>query len=150
VTGGYAASMGCAAAGIHPVFATVSAILIVAAFAWTRRPDDILEVAMPSLLVSYAAYLGIALARAPHITIGAPGQAWFIGPLMNLGSLGDQWPLVLVAGLPWAFMLTAVVAVPVSMLPQRRQPQPEEPLWSFIRNRNALPPDETPHEPLSR
>jgi len=134
---GYGVAVLCAAAGLNPVLGAAGTVVVVGAFGWTRRDRDILDVALPSFCVAYAAYIGLALARVQHIVIRPSPHAWY--PLTFLGALSAQWPLVLVGGIPFALILMVAVAVPISMIPVRRivDPHANDRLWDFVAERNA-------------
>jgi hypothetical protein len=137
--GGYGAGVVVDAAKLTPLLAVAVVTFVVAAFAWRRRDYDILEVAGPSFLVAYAGYAGIAVARAAHAVATAPLQALPFGPLADVGVLAELWPMILVGGIPFALVLTVVVALPISMIPVRRRTdsRAHDALWKFIEERNA-------------
>lgn len=112
--------------GAEPLLAACAGVVPVAVFAWLRRRCDALEFVLPAIAVAYAAYLGIALARVPSI--------WLI-TAWTRGSLSDKWPVVLMAGIPFALILTVVVAMPMYLLPRRRRidPHADEALWTYVR-----------------
>jgi hypothetical protein len=136
LVGSYGAAALCAAAGLNPLIGAVGTVVVVGAFGWTRRDRDILDVALPSFCVAYAAYIGLALARVPHTTVAG---YWHRAPLAELGALSARWPLVLVGGIPFALILMVAVAVPISMIPVRRpvDPHADDRLWDFVAERNA-------------
>jgi hypothetical protein len=138
LVGSYAAAALCAAAGLNPLIGAAGTVVVVGAFGWTRRDRDILDVALPSFCVAYAAYVGLALARVPHTAI-QPRHFWQAIPFTYLGALSAKWPLVLVGGIPFALILMVAVAVPISMIPVRRpvDPHANDRLWDFVAERNA-------------
>ena len=137
--GGYGASVLCTAAGINAVVVPIALVVLMAAFGWTRRDRDVLDVFVPSFLVAYAGFLGVALARVPHTSLPRRNDVWYVGPLMSSGPLSDLWPLVLVGGVVIALVLTIAVAVPVSMIPVRRAAVPgaNDRFLAFIAERGA-------------
>ena len=138
LAGGYGASVLGTAAGINAVVVPISLVVLMGAFGWTRRDRDVLDVFVPSFLVAYAGFLGVALARVPHTSLPRRND-WFVGPLMSSGPLSDFWPLVLVGGVVIALVLTIAVAVPVSMIPVRRAAVPgaNDGFLAFIAERGA-------------
>jgi hypothetical protein len=127
---GYGAAILGDAAGLEPVIVPATFALLVAGVAWMRRGRDVLDVVVPAFVVAYAAYVGLAAARAPGTTIAS---------LYNIGSLAGKWPLLLTAGVPFALISTVAVAVPVSLIPRRRtlDPHADEAFWTFVRTRVA-------------
>jgi hypothetical protein len=136
---GYAASVVGEAAHLSPAVAPASMVLIAAAFGWTRRDGDILDVVRPGFAVSFAAFAGLALARS-HWTAPKPAPAASsLGPLVQNAAVGEQWPLVILAGLLFAVGLTILIALPVSLIPVRRKSDPHahDALWQVVAERNA-------------
>lgn len=119
------------AAGWEPLIAAFCAVIPVAVFAWARRRCDALEFVLPAIAVAYAAYLGIAIARVPSLWLMT---AW------TRGSLSDKWPAVLMAGVPFALILTVAVAMPIYVLPKRKaiDPHADEALWTFVREYDVV------------
>lgn len=128
---GLGASLLVDALGWTPLAASGSTVVVVAAFGWTRRGRDILDVLVPAFAVSYAAYLGLALVRASHADLFA--THWRIVPV------GSHVPEILLGGIAIALMLTICVAIPVSMIPLRTHNEGErdERFWAFVREQNA-------------
>jgi len=124
-------------ARIDAVFAIAPVALITGCFGWARRRYDILEVVLPSIIVAYAGYIGIAAARLPHMIV-APMGYWRFEALAVAGPLYERWPLVLLAGVPVALVVAIGVALPLSKIPGRRTvSHADDALWTFISERNA-------------
>jgi hypothetical protein len=121
--GGYAASALGTAAGFNAVAVPLALVVVMAAFGWTRRGRDVLDVFGPSFLVAYAGFLGVALARVPHTSLPRSNML-YAGVLGTAGPLSNLWPLVLVGGAIIALVLTIAVAVPVALIPVRRTRKP--------------------------
>jgi hypothetical protein len=128
---GYATAVLAGAAGLNPLVAPASAAMVVAAFGWTRRGRDVVEVFAPALAVAYAAYVGLAVTRLSSHEI--------IITYWSLTPLNYQWPAALVGGIPFALIFALFVAVPVSWLPLRRRSSPavEDRLGTFIKEYDA-------------
>jgi hypothetical protein len=133
------------AAGLNALVAPASVAVLAAAFGWMRRGRDVVEVIVPALAVSYAAYVGIALARVPQSDVMLVHFA--ITPLRG------QWPAALIGGLPFALIFAIFVAAPVSWIPRRAGGDAvEDRLGAFIkdydpsraRRREAAPPGSPP------
>ena len=143
---GYGTAVLAEAAGLNPLVAPASIAVVTAAFGWMRRGRDVVEVIGAALAVSYAAYVGLALARVPHSD--AMLVHWTITPLRG------QWLAALIGGLPFALIFTIFVAVPASWIPRRGHAGPavEDRLGAFIRDydpararpRPAAPPPSPP------
>ena len=120
-------------AGWNPILAPASAAVLVGIFGWLRRGRDILDVAFPSVIVAYAAYIGLALVRVSQSSLLS--DQWRIAPL------AERWPAVLFAGLPYALILTVAVALPMSLIPIRRHldPRADERFWTFVKERSNRP-----------
>jgi hypothetical protein len=116
--------------GWNPVLASVSIAIVVAAFGWMRRGRDILEVVLPAFVVSYAAYVGLALVRASHDDLFA--THWKIVPVRS------HVPEILLGGVALALMFTVCVAIPISMIPLRGRAtgRDDERFWRFVSERN--------------
>ncbi len=118
---------------IEAIFAGLAVALVVALFGWCSRGRDIVEVVATSLVVAYAGYLGLALARAsnlPHVSM----EGWFPVAPTSIASLGLQWPVILLAGIPFALVLVILLAVPFSLIPVRRavNSHANDALWRFV------------------
>jgi hypothetical protein len=135
----YGASVLADAIGLNPLVVAAGAFVFVAVFGYTRRDDDILDIAFPAFIIAYAAFLGMALARVPHTAVPSLTPSWALGPLGNIGSLGERWPFVLLAGVPFALILTVAAAVPGSLIPRRRRldPHAHDSFWSAVAEQNA-------------
>ncbi|HEX3468958.1 MAG TPA: hypothetical protein VHT05_12845 [Candidatus Elarobacter sp.] len=115
---------GSAAAAYGAVALHVSALvpwLVVlgasAAFGWARRRCDLRDVFFPSVLIAYAGFLGVAVMRASSIELVRRERPPYV--LAAQGPLSDMWPVLLVGGLVIAFMVTAMVTLPISMFAPR-------------------------------
>jgi hypothetical protein len=129
---GIGASLLVDALGWSPLVASVSTVVVVAAFGWTRRGRDILDVVLPAFAVSYAAYIGLALVRASHSDLFA--THWRIVPVRS------HVPEILLGGVAIALILTICVAIPISMIPGRTriEGRSHERFWTFVREQNAM------------
>ena len=127
----------CGGGGSYAVIAVVPVALIAASFGWLRRHDDILQVVLPSIVVAYAGYVGIAAARVPHMVITPMGYLSFLTPTV-VDPLQQRWPMILMAGLPVALIIAVAIALPASKIPRRRTvSHADDALWTFIADRNA-------------
>jgi hypothetical protein len=134
---GYLAAAAIDSAQLTPVIAVVPVALIAASFGWLRRHDDILQVVLPSIVVAYAGYVGIAAARVPHMVITPMGYLSFLTPTV-VDPLQQRWPMILMAGLPVALIIAVAIALPASKIPRRRTvSHADDALWTFIADRNA-------------
>ncbi len=120
-----------------PVVAPASTAVLVALFGWLRRGREILDVAAPAFAVSYAAYVGLAVARLAQFD---HAQAH-----VRFDLLDHRWPPVLLAGIAFALIFTVCIAVPASVLLRRRRAETERDVrfWSIVREQNA---NRTPKE----
>lgn len=133
---GYGACVLVDTAGWNALFAVLPVAAVLAVFGWFRRTHDILAVVLPAVVIAYSGYVGIAIARVPHMTtivaMSTRGGAGFLTPQ------DSRWPLVLMAGLPFALILTVVVALPVSKIRTRRRvSHADDALWAFISEQSA-------------
>jgi len=120
-----------------PLFAVAPVALIAAAFGWLRRREDILQVVLPSIVIAYAGYVGIAAARVPHMIITPMGYLSFFTSAV-VDPFDQRWPIVLMAGVPVALILAIAIALPVSKIPSRHKvSHADDALWAFISERNA-------------
>ena len=128
---GFASASLADAAGWDPVVAPASTVVLIAAFGWLRRGREILDVAAPAFAVSYAAYVGLAVARLAQLD---HAQA-----RVRIDVLDHRWPPVLLAGIAFALILTVCVALPASALRRSRHVRNErdERFWSIVRDQNA-------------
>jgi hypothetical protein len=112
--------------------------LIVAAFAWRRRGCEIGPFFGQTLLVAYWGYLGFVIERAPAVATAAtpPNN-------IDVHALAQQWPLLLVAGVPFALVLCVFPALPVWLIPQRRTADTSSntAFWKFVEAQNQKPHD---------
>jgi hypothetical protein len=98
-------------AGWEPLVAPVSTAIVIAAFGWLRRGHDVVDVFAQGIGVSYAAFIGLALARVTEPNMIAAD--WWLEPL------NAHWPVVLLAGIAYALILTVFVAIPIALIPVR-------------------------------
>jgi hypothetical protein len=104
-------------AGWDLLAAPASIVVLVGAFGWYRRgPDSIIKMIGLAAICAYVAIVGTAVVRLAELNVST-GQA-------NT-ELGAQWPSILIGGIPFALMSAIFIAMPVSMLPARRQPVSE-------------------------
>lgn len=134
----FGAAVLCVAHGWNDLFAWVIPVVAVGAVAWVRRGGDILDVTLPSFVVAYAVYVGVALERIPQRVPLEHANLYF-RPLEKLTLEPRHWPVVLVAGILVAFLLVVVVALPVAQIPVRRRADPHahDRLWEFVAQQNA-------------
>ena len=128
---GFASALLADALGWDPVVAPASTVVVVALFGWLRRGREILDVAAPAFAVSYAAYVGLAVARLAQFD---EAQAH-----VRIDALDHRWPPVLLAGVAFALILMVCIAVPASMMVRRRHVENERDarFWSIVREQNA-------------
>lgn len=138
---GYAAALIGDALHLNTLLAPASTAIPLAAFAWFYRDREFGDVAMPAAFVSFGSYVGLALIRFPQL--GWEERDHFallhVGPVSLPASLGEHWPLVLAAGIPFVFLFTLAVAVPVSLIPTRRKPnaRSHDDFLAWVEERNA-------------
>ncbi len=128
---GFATASLADANGWNPVVAPLSSAALIAVFGWLRRGREILDVAAPAFAVSYAAYVGLAVARLAQLD---QAQAH-----VRIDVLDHRWPPVLLAGVAFALILTVCIAFPASALRRSRPVRNErdERFWSIVREQNA-------------
>ena len=138
---GYAAALIGDAQHVNRLLAPASTAIPLAAFAWFYRDREFGDVAMPAAFVSFASYVGVALIRFPQLRWpeGDHFAVLHAGPVSLPASLGEHWPFVLAAGIPWVFIFTMAVAVPVSLIPTRREPNARShgDFLAWVEERNA-------------
>ena len=120
---------------INPIAAPIVGLFMVAAFGWTRRGRDILEVYIPAFVVAYFAYLGFAIYRASQTYAPSPTPGLHGWAAMQYH--GGAWPLVLVVGIFFALIATTVIALPISMIrvsEPRRDPAADARMAEFLRS----------------
>jgi hypothetical protein len=128
---GFGAAALADAADWNPVAGAASTIVPVAVFGWLRRGREIIDVAAPSFVVSYAAFVGLAIVRFAQFD-NVPAH-------FRMDLLDHRWPPVLMAGVAYALILTVFVAVPASMLWRRRHVDNERDtrFWAIVAEQNA-------------
>ena len=136
---GLGASLTGDAAGWNPLIASASPLVLLAAFGWIRRGRELLDVFAPAVGVAYAAFIGLALARAVDSNLIA---ATYNGGAMHRMVPITSWPLILVAGIAYAFAFAIFAALPASMLAGRPKVDPaaDARFWAFVRDHTQ--PDE--------
>jgi hypothetical protein len=102
------------ALGWNALVVPLGSALVVALFGWSRRGRDVVDVFAAAMMVSYAAFLGLALARIVNPIVLAEEPAMWYGSELHL-----RWPVVLLAGLAYALILTTFVAIPFALIPVR-------------------------------
>lgn len=108
---GFGAAIAWDDAGWDPLVAPVSTAIVIAAFGWLCRGRDVVDVFAQGIGVSYAAFIGLALARVTQPNLIAAD--WWLEPL------NARWPVVLLAGIAYALILTVFVAIPIALIPRR-------------------------------
>ena len=128
---GFASASFADAAGWDPVAAPVSTAVLVAVFGWLRRGRELLDIAAPSFAVSYAAYVGLAVARLAQFD-----QAQVH---VKIDLLDHRWPPVLLAGVAFALILTVCIAVPASSMVRHRYAESERDarFWAIVHEQSA-------------
>lgn len=122
--GAAAAALG-NALGWNPVAAPAALVLPVAAFGALCRGRDVVEAFGASFVVSYGGFLGLAAVRT--------AQAGLVYTALSIAPLSAMWPAILLAGIPFALILTVAVALPWSRLPVRSSPaRNAEAFWNAI------------------
>ncbi len=102
------------ALGWNALVVPLGAAVIVALFGWSRRGRDVVDVFAAAMAVSYSAFLGLALARIVNPIVLAQEPAMWYGSELHL-----RWPVVLLAGIAYALILTTFVAIPFALIPVR-------------------------------
>ncbi len=114
----FAASFGLAfvgdVLGWNALVVPLAAAVVVALFGWSRRGRDVVDVFAAAMAVSYAAFLGLAVARVANPVVLAAEPAMWYGSELHL-----RWPAVLLAGIAYALILAVFVAIPPALIPVR-------------------------------
>ncbi|HEY0382645.1 MAG TPA: hypothetical protein VGC72_10630 [Candidatus Elarobacter sp.] len=128
---GFGAAALAGANGWDPVAGAVSTVVPIALFGWLRRGREIIHVAAPSFVVSYCAYVGVAIVRLAQFD-RVPAH-------FGMDLLDHRWPPVLMAGIAFALIMTVFVAVPASWLQRSRHVENERDarFWSIVADTNA-------------
>ncbi len=123
---------------VEPVFAAVAVALVGAGFGWWARGRDSVAVIGGAWFVAYAGYLGLALERAPYQPYVSMA-GWLPATPTPFASLALQWPVILLAGIPFALVLVVVAALPFALIPVRRSvdSHANDALWRFVEEHNA-------------
>jgi len=101
------------ALGWNALLVPLGSVVLIALYGWSCRGRDVVDVFAAGMAVSYAAFLGLALARIANPIVLADDVLWY-------GSqLHPAWPAVLLAGLAYALILTTFVAIPAALIPVR-------------------------------
>jgi hypothetical protein len=101
------------ALGWNALVVPLGSVVLVALYGWSCRGRDVVDVFAAGMAVSYAAFLGLALARIANPIVLADDVLWYGSPLHL------AWPAVLLAGLAYALILTTFVAIPAALIPVR-------------------------------
>jgi hypothetical protein len=132
---GYAGSLLGDAFGWSALVAPGLTFVVAAAFGWTRRGREVLEVFAPAVLVGYASFVGLAIARATDANAIAT-EMYGGGPIHLYGTVQiTSWPLILVGGVAYAFAVAILAALPASSLvrPPRVDREADARFWTFVR-----------------
>jgi len=76
-----------------PLFAVAPVALIAGSIRWLRRREDILQVVLPSIVIAYAGYVGIAAARVPPHDHHADGLLELLTSAV-VDPFDQRWPIV--------------------------------------------------------
>lgn len=113
------------ARGWNPVVAPAMLAVPVAAFGVLCRDRDVAEALGAAFVVSYAGYLGLAAERASHPDL--------VYTALSIAPLSSMWPVIVLAGIPFALILAVTVALPCSRLPVRSHATRDaEAFWTAI------------------
>lgn len=124
-----------------PLVASLSPIALVAFVGWLARGRELIAVFAAAVAVAYGAFIGLALARAIDANVIALGYG--AGPLRHNWPVPiTSWPLVLFAGIAYAFVFAILAALPASRLVARPQIDAEmdQRFWTFVKEHTQ--PDE--------
>ncbi len=102
------------ALGWNALIVPFGSAALVALYGWSRRGRDVVDVFASAMVVSYAAFLGLALARVANPIVLASEPAMWYG-----AELHPRWPAVLLAGLAYALILSTFAAIPAALIPVR-------------------------------
>ena len=142
---GYGASLLFDAIGGSALLAPACTFALAAAFGWSRRGRDVIDVFAPAVLVGYASFVGLAVARATDANAIAAAYNGY-GPSHLFGTVQiTNWPLILVAGVAYAFALAIFAALPASTLVRAPLVDRDEDarFWTFVKE-HTQPDERTP------
>jgi hypothetical protein len=124
-----------------PLVASISPLALVAFAGWLHRGRDPIDVFPPAVAIAFAAFVGLALARAVDGNLVA--ATYGAGPLYRYWPVPvTSWPIVLLGGVVYAFVFAILGALPASRL----APRPKIDLdmdrrfWTFVKEHTQ--PDE--------
>ena len=106
---------------LDPVLACVGIAVVAALYGVRCRRGEIAVAFGGGVAVGAAGYIGLALARVPHVGALAPTALWDMGSGTPLGMLDKWWPVVLITAIPFGLMVAVGIVLPSALLAARRE-----------------------------
>jgi hypothetical protein len=125
----------------HPLVAPAISIAAVAATAFALRKRELMNFLFEAAVFAYSTYIGIGLVRASitHNYLAAKLGDWDMmhyGPKALLDGLN---PVVIAAGIPYAFFAVLIFGLPAWAFAQylyNRTLQRNDRFWEFVKEQN--------------
>ncbi|MBV9440225.1 MAG: hypothetical protein JOZ24_09565 [Candidatus Eremiobacteraeota bacterium] len=135
---GYGAHVLGEALGLPGPLAPLSTLLLLAAYVLPRRDRELSALLPPAFAIAYAAFVGLALARVPHLTFDI-AFGYGSGGFSLLEPLSEPWPLILLSGAVFALIAIVLVGVPLATLPRRSSadPRAHDAFWALVAQHNG-------------
>lgn len=125
----------------HPLLAPAISLAAVVAVAFALRKHELMNFLFEAAVFAYATYIGIGLVRASttHNYLAAKLGNWDLMHYGPKGLLDGLNPVVIAAGIPYAFFAALLFALPAWAFAQYlcdRQLHRDERFWEFVREQN--------------
>ena len=125
----------------HPLVAPAISLAAVVAVAFALRNNELINFLFEAGIFAYSTYIGMGLVRASitHNYLAAKLGDW---DMMHYGTralLDGLNPVVIVAGIPYAFFAALIFGLPAWAYAQylwNRKVQPHDRFWEFVREQN--------------
>lgn len=138
---GYGAAQLVEATDWHPLVAPAVSMAAVAALAFALRKNELMNFLFEAGVFAYATYIGMGLVRASitHNYLAAKFGNWDMmhyGPKALLDGLN---PIVIAAGIPYAFFAVLIFGLPAWAYAQymwTRKINRDDRFWEFVRDQN--------------
>jgi hypothetical protein len=127
----------------HPLVAPAISLAAVVGLAFALRKNELMNFLFEAGVFAYSTYIGMGLVRASitHNYLAAKLGDWDLMHYGPKGLLDGLNPVVMVAGIPYAFFAALLFALPAWAFAQYlcdRQLRRDDRFWEFVKDQNRL------------
>lgn len=139
---GYGAAQLVEATDWHPLLAPSISLAAVVAIAFALRKSELMNFLFEAAVFAYSTYIGMGLVRASvtHNYLAAKLGNWDMMHYGPKGLLDGLNPVVMAAGVPYAFFAALLFALPAWAFAQYlcdRELRRDDRFWEFVKEQNS-------------